>query len=329
MNVFWKTEPEIQTDLIQVQTLIQESVEKSHGFIRQVLISHVGSGGKMLRPALVLISAQAGLPQEYGCAIHVASILEMVHLASLIHDDILDAARTRRGLPTLYAQLGVKQAVLAGDYLLSKAISLINGKEGDLEPTVVSHAFGRLCESELEQDATQGDFFISRRTYLRRIAGKTASLFALCCYAGAAAAKAPKEEQKRLARIGYAFGMAFQIQDDVLDYTGSEAKLGKATGKDLRCGIPTLPLLLALETEQMAANTEQSLRTLLETHRKLTGRTLERALERVVSLGGVEQAQAMAALYTSRAMRDIAGLKNTIVADRLTRLFEKMNNRSV
>lgn len=328
MSDFWKDEPEIFAELSQVRSLIRSTVEQAHGFIRTVLLSQVDSMGKMLRPALALITSRLGASQERENVLRIASVLEMIHLASLVHDDIIDSAKTRRGLPTLYARLGSKQAVLAGDYLLARAMSLVNGKEGDLEARAVSNAFSRLCESELEQDAALGDFFISEQTYLRRIAGKTASLFALSCYAGASINKASPADQARVHRIGYAMGMAFQIQDDMLDYEGDEASLGKQVGKDLKCGVPTLPLLKALQAEENLPAGSQELHTLLAGKPHLTDRQARKAVALVKRLGGVQAALALENAYTQRALKDIAALSDPVVSGQLSRLFARLSIRA-
>jgi heptaprenyl diphosphate synthase len=328
MNEFWNDEKEIQAELELVHELIVSTVDKAHGFIRPVLLSHVKSQGKMLRPALVLITSKLSKETEKQEAIHVASVLEFIHLASLIHDDILDSAQKRRGMPTVFAQVGAKQAVLAGDYLLACAMSLLNGKQSNMDHGVVSNALVRLCESELNQDAGQGNYFIFEQEYFKRIAGKTASLFALSCYAGSSTAKMDRETKKRCHRIGYSLGMAFQIQDDILDYTGSETKLGKTTGNDLRCGIPTLPLILALKTEQKTNEQEGILHRLLSTGKKLSLAETRKAVSLVISLGGVEQAKTIADRYGNRALIDIQSLQDKAVGQQLSLLFEKLSIRS-
>jgi heptaprenyl diphosphate synthase len=328
MNEFWNDEKEIQAELELVHELIVGTVDKAHGFIRPVLLSHVKSQGKLLRPALVLITSKLSKETEKKEAIRIASVLEFIHLASLIHDDILDSAQKRRGMPTVFAQVGAKQAVLAGDYLLACAMSLLNAKQSDMDHGIVSNALVRLCESELNQDAGQGNYFIFEQEYFKRIAGKTASLFALSCYAGSSTAKMDRETKKRCHRIGYSLGMAFQIQDDILDYTGSETKLGKTTGNDLRCGIPTLPLILALKTEQKTKGQDQILHKLLSTGKKLSVSDTKKAVSLVISLGGVEQAKTIADRYGNRALNDIQSLQDKVVGQQLTSLFEKLSIRS-
>lgn len=326
MNEFWKNEPEIATELESVGSLIQDAVNRSHSFIRQLLAAQVKTSGKMLRPALVIIGSRLGNPERKEDVLRIASVLEMIHMASLVHDDIIDEAKTRRGIPTIYAQSGAKQAVLAGDYLLSRAMALVGGKEGDLEVAAVSNAFCRLCESELDQDAGQGNYSISISTYIRRIAGKTASLFALSAYAGAAVAEAPRNLQHTMHRIGYLMGMAFQIQDDILDYDGDEKKLGKDPGKDLLCGIPTLPLLEAMEIEKSKPLEERVLHQLMSKS-KLSKREALKAVDLVIALGGLEAAKQLAHSYTERAFHDIESLGNEQISSILKDLFDKLSNR--
>ena len=327
MEDFWSSDSVLKHDLDLVREQIRNTVDQSHGFIKSLLKGHVNSGGKMLRPALVLISSRLGNQDSRFDAIKVASILEMVHLASLIHDDILDLALTRLGLPTLYAKVGAKQAVLAGDYLLSKAMALVGDSKGDLKASAVANAFGRLCESELDQDAAQGDFFISKPTYIRRIAGKTAALFALSCYAGAATTKAELTDQYRMHRFGYAFGMSFQIQDDILDYVGNENDLGKQTGRDLQCGIPTIPLILAL-AEERKNNSNRPLAALLtDKGRQMNNKDTAKAVRMVVDLGGIEISSHMCDVYRERALADLSLLSNTEVSSTLRSLFIKLIDR--
>ncbi len=325
-------EPALAKELEVVKQTIATTVSDAHSFIQGILRPHVQSGGKMLRPALVLLCSRLGQDSDRDKAIRVASVLEMIHLASLAHDDIIDSAKTRRGVPTLFAQRGAKQAVLAGDYLLARALALASGDDHNGETVntrVVSNALSRLCESELEQDAGQGDYFISKTTYFRRIGGKTASLFALSCYAGASVGNLSELERMVCHRIGYAMGMAFQIQDDILDYVGKKEQLGKHTGKDLKEGIPTLPLLFALEAEEEMSEEKRHLTILLQGKGKsLSTSSLTKAVALVELLGGVQKADSIAQSYKDRALRDIQKLKDQIIAIQLTTLFEKLAVRS-
>ncbi|OQA42042.1 MAG: Heptaprenyl diphosphate synthase component 2 [Spirochaetes bacterium ADurb.Bin315] len=214
-------------EAIKIRCHIEETVAASHPFVRQVLLDYVRTGGKMLRPALVLIMSTLNGNNIDQDAINTAAAVELIHLASIVHDDIIDGAPIRRGKKTLS-----KQAVLAGDLLLSKALTLT----GRLDTKTNRVAMARLCESELEQDANVGNFFIIRTACTRRIAGKTASLFALSCYLGSALATEDQLVRMRAHRLGYALGMAFQIQDDNLDYDGEAVLPGKEIAWDLKTG---------------------------------------------------------------------------------------------
>jgi heptaprenyl diphosphate synthase len=325
MLSFWNKEPWVQSQLQRVHQTILEVVGQAHGFIRPILLEHLETTGKMLRPALVLITSKLGDRDVTDEAVRVAATIELIHLASLVHDDIIDSAPKRRGRATLFAHLGAKQAVLAGDFLLAKALSLTNDIEG-LNIMAVSNAMSRLCESELEQDAAQGDFFITHSTYLRRIAGKTASLFALACYAGVALQKREDLTEVICHRTGYTLGMAFQIQDDILDYNGSSQKLGKNTANDLRCGIPTLPLIYALEEEAKLGRAD--LATLLAKGRLSKGRA-SKAVSLVTELGGIALAETAAQRYRDRAHTDIASLGDPWVTAQLSALLARLSVRSV
>ncbi|MEA4860062.1 MAG: polyprenyl synthetase family protein [Sphaerochaeta sp.] len=328
MPSFWNDEPLIQDLLKQVSLTIEDTVSSAHGFIRPILLEHVQGAGKMLRPALVLITSKLGSHDVTEDAIRVGSAIELIHLASLVHDDILDSASHRRGKSTIYAKLGAKQAVLAGDFLLAKALLLTSGKERGMDSKVVSAALSRLCESELDQDAGVGNFIVSIPTYLKRIAGKTASLFALSCYSGVALQEGPMVQTMRCHRIGYCMGMAFQIQDDILDFTGSAEKLGKTTGNDLKCGIPTLPLLYALQEERKRGGSE--LASLLgKASVPLKMRTVRKALDLVECLGGVQKAQILAESYQQRALKDIHNLESEEVRRQVLNLFAKLSGRSI
>jgi heptaprenyl diphosphate synthase len=328
MSDFWDDEPLIKAQLQVVRNTIEQTVATAHGFIKPILEDHVNSTGKMLRPALVLITNMIGNEDLSEDAIRVGSVVELIHLASLVHDDIIDGAKKRRGRASVFAKVGAKQAVLAGDFLLARALMLTSGKERGMDSQVVSRALTRLCESELDQDAGQGHFFIDRSTYLRRIGGKTASLFALSCYCGAALQEIDDATSKLAHHIGYCMGMAFQIQDDILDYIGSSKKLGKHTGGDVMSGIPTLPLICALEIENELG--KQELKSML-TGRKipLDQRTTTNILTLVEELGGIQKAQFLAESYRKRALEEIHRLGNPEVERMLTSLFEKLSARSV
>lgn len=238
--------PELSELMGCVRNKIVSLVQNSPDMIRGDLEVLTARPGKMLRPLFLLISAQGG-DADRESLVSIAAAVELLHIASLAHDDVLDSAVRRRGVATLYHKKGAKRAILAGDYLLAMAVKLASSHfEESLIPHMTS-GIESLCVSEIEQDGNLGFFEISREDYYRRIRGKTAELFALALYAGALISGKSESQRELLYSAGIDFGTAFQIQDDVLDYRGNPGTMGKNGSSDLKNGIPTLPLILALE----------------------------------------------------------------------------------
>jgi len=212
-------------------------------------VENVGSvtlkaGGKRLRPALAIVSAFAtGLPFEDERIVRLGASLEMIHMATLVHDDVIDEARTRRGYPTAASIHGNTAAILSGDVLLARAMRLL-AQDGDLRIIrKVSDAVVTLAEGEVRELEVRGDFGLSETEHREILAMKTASLIECCCRVGAIVTSAPKTIEDSLGRYGHHLGLAFQIADDLLDFCGDSAKTGKPLGTDFREGQATLPLI--------------------------------------------------------------------------------------
>jgi octaprenyl-diphosphate synthase len=202
--------------------------------------------GKHLRPALVALSASA-LGQIREAHVKAAVIIEMVHLATLVHDDIMDEAEIRRGRLTVAANWGVDIAVLFGDCLFGRALTLASEFPTTDVCRAVAMATNTVCSGEILQTRSRANFGFTREKYFRVLEMKTAELFALSCELAAFLGGATTEQQAGLRRFGLAFGTAYQIYDDCLDVFGSEAMAGKSVGTDLAKGKLTLPVLLAYE----------------------------------------------------------------------------------
>lgn len=215
------------------------------------------AGGKRLRPALVLLCARAG-PAGTEAALSAAAAVELLHLASLVHDDVIDRGTLRRGLPTVNSRWGDALAILTGDFLFGKAMVAAAG----LPPGVlrqIGEVIGALVGGEVEQQLGRADASDSRASqhrapetdaYLRRSERKTAALTAAACRIGATLGGAREDTVERLAGYGRWLGLAFQVVDDLLDVDGDPAVLGKDVGVDARCGIATLPSLASREEAQ-------------------------------------------------------------------------------
>jgi geranylgeranyl pyrophosphate synthase len=198
------------------------------------------AGGKRLRPILVLMAAGDGAGDR---AIRAATAVELLHMATLVHDDVLDGAPVRRGRPTVVARSGRERAIGVGDLLLSRAFAELAAAGGAAEVAELSSASVALAQGELAQRSDAYDISISEERYLERCSLKTARLFESSCRVGRLASGAPGTED--LARFGREIGLAFQLLDDVLDVTGPPERTGKARGTDLLDGTVTLPLILA------------------------------------------------------------------------------------
>jgi heptaprenyl diphosphate synthase len=236
----------IRAELLAVEERLRRELGEEGALVGE-LGTHLLSGGKRLRPALVLLSGSlVGVPAE--ALVPVASACEIVHMATLVHDDLIDDSDLRRGLPTVHAKWGLPMSVLIGDHLFAKAFSLL-AAQGDPEVVrVLSDVVARTCVGEIEEVQAQWDLDGSLEDYHRRVRGKTGYFIAECCRLGAIVGRAPQKWMDALGAYGREVGDCFQIVDDVLDLTASAEELGKPTGSDLRSGVYTMPILWALRT---------------------------------------------------------------------------------
>lgn len=218
--------------------------------LAQMTLHAIEAGGKRLRPALVLSAATAvGGPDAVDARVVDAAVaVELLHLASLFHDDVLDGAQVRRGRPSANALWGNQAAILGGDVLLSHAYR-VAAELGGAELQHLARTLTELCAGQAAECASQFDCRRAVAQYEASIRGKTASLLSVCCWLGAATANAPERLADALGRFGLELGIAFQIVDDVLDLYGHGLQTGKPAGSDLRAGIFTLPVLIALERD--------------------------------------------------------------------------------
>ena len=238
------------------------------------------SGGKRVRPVLSLLSA-ASLRGEPEPAIPVAVAAEMIHMATLVHDDVIDRAETRRGRKTVNQIWGNHVSVLAGDALLAKALIILVERTSGEIVRIMSDMIYRMCEGEIAQHASQHDMYQEEQEYFDRIEKKTALFFAACCKAGALMGGASAEQAEALWRYGRHLGMAFQVVDDLLDVSAEAQVVGKPVGNDLRSGILTLPVLHTLRPK----GTGERRRRSSEKARRLPGRRSSGRLE-LVTPGG-------------------------------------------
>ncbi len=241
----------IAADLQRVDAVIRARLGSDVALVRQVAEYIVAGGGKRLRPSLVLLSAgAAGYPEN--CAgggerhFEMAAVVEFIHTATLLHDDVVDASEMRRGRRTANAEFGNAASVLVGDFLYSRAFQMMLGAESMRVMQVLADATNKIAEGEVLQLMNCHDPDVDEGGYLEVIRRKTAKLFEAAARLGAVLAAAPPAVETGLAEYGMHLGTAFQLIDDVLDYSGDAATIGKSLGDDLAEGKPTLPLIRAM-----------------------------------------------------------------------------------
>jgi heptaprenyl diphosphate synthase len=314
MTSYWNDFSGIPEALERVSGIIQSVSASENPIISEGLTALFKGNGKLLRPGLFLIAAQFGKLQEK--LYKLAAALEMLHIATLIHDDVIDDSPLRRGLPTVHTRFGKRDAVLIGDYLLSRCFLITAEYTSPQNAVNLARLISIICTMEIEQNNDRFRSNLSLRSYLRKIMGKSALLFSLACYAGAYEAKAPKEVCQRLRRIGYNIGIAFQIIDDILDYTGNQDLVRKPLGNDITAGLITLPVLCAMPLDNSGTLRDIFSRT------AFTAEEGARIYKLVRQSGGAEAAGRYAENYTNRALREIGALppgKNRDMLEILTR----------
>ena len=309
-------------NLSSVQNLVAGRLEEVQGDLKRIIISDFNlieeineylllMRGKLFRPTLLLLSNKVGGSQSDD-AITLAAVVELVHLATLVHDDAVDHSVLRRGLPTVNALWTHQIAIIMGDYLYSRSVTELT-RLGRLDAVaVLASAANEMSIGEMRQLTSYDALEFTESDYYRLIASKTASLMSATCEMGALAGV--KEYQKALALFGHHLGMAFQIADDVLDYTGSEAIMGKPSGHDLRERKVTLPLVGALK--KLSDTESREIRhffTLVEA----ADEDIERVIEIVHDRGGLDYANEQADLYAQRAWEVLATLPEDPAVDAL------------
>jgi len=292
-----------------------------------VLCLHIENyRGKMLRPMLVLISglAASGEPCD-GSALTkkhltVAAVTEMIHMATLVHDDVLDEADTRRRGATVNHLWGNEAAVMLGDYLISNAFHLCSTMQDPHINLKLGEVTNMLCEGELVQIHQRDNFGLDEETYFEIVKRKTASLIGVCCRMGAELTGAPTAIVEALEKYGLALGQAFQIQDDLLDLVGKQEVVGKPLGKDLEKGKTTLPIIYHL----MSATPQQRGEVL----RLLQQRDIETLREKLARSGAVEQASSVARQLVQQAQETLPELPPSAARDMLYPLADAVVTRT-
>ena len=292
--------PHLEADLARVEVALRRSVEADDPFLTQVAGHLIPAGGKRLRPALALCAGHLEGGPAPDDVVMGACAVELVHLGSLYHDDVMDEAPTRRNVESVNARWGNLVAILAGDFLLARA-SEIAASLGTEVAGLLAVTIGRLCEGQVLELSQTFDVNRTEEAYLSSIAGKTAALMATACRIGGITAQAPRPVIDAFTAYGQRVGMVFQIVDDILDVVATDQQLGKPAGNDLVEGVYTLPVIRALAEEQ-----GESLRRLLGG--PVDAAAVQQARALVRANGAVASALGVARHYAMEADLELARL---------------------
>ncbi|WP_280768226.1 heptaprenyl diphosphate synthase component II [Salipaludibacillus daqingensis] len=292
-DIYWH----LRSDILKIEKEIENNIDANHPILQEASSHLLKAGGKRIRPVFVLLSAQFG-EYDFKKIKHVAVPLELIHMGSLVHDDVIDDAELRRGKKTIKSKWDNRVAMYTGDYIFAKAVELATYSEERELHRVLSDAMVEMCIGEVEQIRDQYNWYQNLRIYLRRIKRKTALLIAVSCQLGALVSGASLKEQKQLERYGYYVGMAFQITDDILDFVGTEKELGKPAGSDLAQGNVTLPVLYAMSKNPTL---KQTIITYLE-----NGNTnqldMSEIITQIKNTGAIDYSKEIADRYLKKAL---------------------------
>lgn len=284
----------LNSDLNVIEKELEETIQAQSPLLHQASLHLLKAGGKRIRPVFVLLAGKFG-DYDINVIKNVAVTLELIHTASLVHDDVIDDAELRRGLPTIKAKWDNRIAMYTGDFIFARSIELMTKINNPLAHKILSNTMVELCLGEIEQIKDKYRYDQNLRDYLRRIRRKTALLIAASCQLGAVATNVDEKIHKKLYQFGYYVGMSFQITDDVLDFTSTEVELGKPAGGDLLQGNITLPVLYAMENESIK-------REILKVHEKMEREKIENIISLVKSSGAIERSLSISDRYLDKAL---------------------------
>lgn len=311
-------------DISAIEKELEESVNNDHSLLRETSIHLLKAGGKRIRPVFVLLSGEFGSYQLQTMK-NVAVPLELIHMASLVHDDVIDDANTRRGQLTVRSKWDNRIAMFTGDYIFARALGVITQIPNPRVHQIMSKAIVEMSIGEMEQIRF---FFHSEQTirdYLLRIRRKTALLIAISCQLGAMASGAPDWVSTKLYNFGYNIGMTFQIRDDILDLIGTEKQIGKPPGSDVKQGNITLPVLLAMKDPALKA----TIMTELDRIHKLDGQTdVSRFLDIIRGSEGIKEAERLSQAYLDKAIAALNKLPDIQAKKDLIEIAHFIGNRS-
>jgi geranylgeranyl pyrophosphate synthase len=289
----------VDKELALVERGIKDIANVEYQWLAELLDYIVNSGGKRVRPALTLLAGKLQDNYNLDVLIPVATGVELLHTATLVHDDTIDLSTRRRGKPTAASIWGWGIATLAGDYLFSQSAELVSRANNVRTDRLFAQTLMALCTGELEESFCSFDLNQTRESYYKRIRNKTASLFSMATESAGIVGESPERVIKALRDYGYNLGMAFQVVDDILDFTASEDKLGKPVASDLLQGKLTLPAILLKEQRP----DDNPIKAIFEDREK--ERSLKTAIEMICDSGIINECYKVAQSFVSSACKSL------------------------
>ena len=312
--------PEIEPSMLELEKSLQQTISSNARIMDTITDYIMQSSGKRLRPALFLISA--GIKNCTGSIIDTAASIELIHTASLVHDDIVDQSGLRRGQPTLNARWGNEISVLTGDYLFARAFMLLTQSGRHDVINILASIIDKMSVGEIEQLTDTFNANLTEDMYLDRIMKKTAYFFAGICKAGGIVRGADIEEQQALHSFGLNLGLAFQIKDDILDFKGQETITGKPVGNDLRQGIVTLPIIHLFEHSPRGKELRMSIGK-----QELTVSDLSGIIAEMQRAGSLAYCENLVAKYTAAALESIDSITDPDLHQSFTQIVSAISRR--
>jgi geranylgeranyl pyrophosphate synthase len=308
----------VSAGMRRVEQRLHRVADAYPGSLADSAAATLGAGGKRVRPLLVLLCARRSAPLD-DAVVHAAAAVELLHMATLVHDDVLDGAALRRGRPTVVSESGAAVATSVGNYLFAGAFAEVVASGDPRAVARLSDVAAGLSEGEVHQMREAYDVHVSPESYLRRCTLKTADLFAVSCRLGAQVTGVEESSVVQLEDFGRLLGLAFQIFDDILDFTGDESRTGKKLGTDVRDGTVTLPLVYALEASPELA-------PLVSLRDKSADQVAEVVAEVCLS-GALARARESALAYIAAARERLAACRADVEKDLLGELAGQVVDR--
>ncbi|CCI84309.1 trans-hexaprenyltranstransferase [Lactobacillus pasteurii DSM 23907 = CRBIP 24.76] len=324
----WLQYPIISKQLTSVNQFINENIQTHHQDLQKALLTMADNGGKYLRPALLFLSAEAAGEKDKidnDQLIQLAASIEILHMATLIHDDIIDEADERRGQASIQTHFGKDVAVYAGDLLFTHFFDLILRAGADrIYLSKNAHTMHHILDGELSQMGARFNQAQTIEQYIANVKGKTAALLKLAAEEGAYFAGADAKKTQLMAEFGEKIGIAFQIVDDILDYTGSK-NFNKPTLEDLKTGVYSLPILLALQNNDL----KLALKKLLDKKDQMTSADISEVQSLLLNSSIIDESRAFAKKYTDEAVQILNQLPHSSAQKTLLKITNKLLTRTL